>query len=193
MKDIMKVILVFLTMSLVAPNVVSAYEYKADYNQKFNAPKTTQVTVPNTAPVQTQVIVIQTPSTSATSQSLPAECSYANAVIVLELSDWSVTPSSSYVKEGDKVCLIVEAKGTVGSSFSLQNHAVGGSIQPGKSRVWSFYARKKGTWDITCNGTCRDSKATFNVLPKEQFQRMEDKRNLENSINTRPRNINGGL
>jgi hypothetical protein len=187
----MKTILTFILMALMIPNRVSAYEYKAEYNQKFNSPSrpipSTVVTVPVPAPVTTTVNV---PVTTV-SQQLPSQCQYANAIITTEFSDWAIFPTSTYVKEGDKICFIAQGRGTNGTSFSIQNYPVAGSMKNGEDKVFVFYARKKGTWKINCLGTCREANATITVLSASEFQGMEDKANKERSLNSRQRVING--
>ncbi len=190
----MKTILTFLLMALLVPNQVWAYEYKAEYNKQFNNPTPSNRYIPSTvvsAPVPAPVTTTVAVPVTTTSQQLPSECQYVNAIITAEFSDWAIFPTSSYVKEGDKICFIAQSRGTNGTSFSIQNYPVAGSMKNGQDKVFVFYARKKGTWKINCLGTCREANATFTVLSASEFQRMENQSNKERSLNSRQRVING--
>lgn len=196
---IMKTILTFILLALLAPSQVSAYEYqyKADYNQKFNKPEPTPTQnkyIPSTvisAPIPAPVTTTVTVPVTTTSQQLPEECKYANAIVITEFSDFAIFPTASYVKEGDKVCFIAQSRATNGTSFSIQNYPVAGSMKGGTDKVFVFYARKVGTWKINCLGLCREAQATLNVLSVAEFQKMETKSNKERSLDSRQRIING--
>jgi bifunctional DNA-binding transcriptional regulator/antitoxin component of YhaV-PrlF toxin-antitoxin module len=104
------------------------------------------------------------------------DCKRSDAQIVLKVGVEDMSPRMVYVREGDKVCLIVNSE-EVRVSLSIEKYPVSVTVQRNKSEMTYFKANQIGEFKLICRG-CADGKnfngAKLVVESKESFDKAQE-------------------
>lgn len=112
------------------------------------------------------------------------ECETSDAKVLISVTKDSFEPRLIYVKEGDKVCMKVEAI-DYSVSMTIDSHPVMLSVAPSKKPATAYFrANKVGEFNIKCRGGCAlgvqpklivQSKADFEKFQEEQYRKDSEK------------------
>lgn len=118
------------------------------------------------------------------------DCQKSDAKVELNATFDEISPRQVYVREGDNVCLIVNA---IENSIALniEKHAVRITARKGQSEMTYFRALKVGEYKINCRGCGQGRKfggAKLVVIKAEDFDKQQEEDLRKNSENFRKQN-----
>ena len=104
------------------------------------------------------------------------DCKTSDAKVVLYVGVEEISPRIVYLRQGDKVCLIINAEETR-VSLRIPKYPVFVTAQKNQSEMTYFKADKVGEFDIKCTG-CADGRefpgAKIIVQSKTEFDKFQE-------------------
>jgi len=115
------------------------------------------------------------------------DCEKSDAKVELNATFDEIAPRQVYVREGDNVCLIVNAMEN-SIALNIEKHAVRITARKGQSEMTYFRALKAGEYKINCRGCGQGRKfggAKLVVVKAEDFDKQQEEELRKNSENFR--------